>query len=105
MPIQRSDELSPDVETPTEPHLGFVTDISKMEYTAVPPGALMAIITDPTKPDGILPLLLTKVSERKLSFKCACGQPKCSAEFEYVIKVSGHHPRFVKAEGSPTRGT
>lgn len=49
-----------------EGHLVFVD--GEGGATALMPGSLMGIVTDPTKADGVLHLILSKVTRKKLVF-------------------------------------
>lgn len=94
MPIEKT--TTPDIEPPKEPHLVVINNQETKEGWAIATPALMAIVTDPTDPNGVFPFVLTKVSERQFKGICACGQKKCTAKFTWTIKVEGHHPRFTK---------
>lgn len=78
-------------EPPKDPHLGILTDESG-EATAIPPGALMYIIENPAKPDGVIPLILMKVSRKRLTFKCGCNKPDCTRMVKFEGKWTGFHP-------------
>lgn len=80
-----------DNEPPTdEPHLGLLIKDGTM--VAIPKGATMALIMDPSRLDGITPMVLTKVALKSLTFRCACGNPKCSRVLKYTLSSSGQHP-------------
>lgn len=92
MPIIRQ-ELSG--EAPTEPHLGVIRN-ARGEMLAMPPGSQMFIVTDPTRADGVMPLLLIKVNPKYLTFHCNCGQAECTRVLQYRVKAMGHHPQSKK---------
>ncbi len=78
-------------EPPDQPHLGLLTDNSGAAI-AIPPGATMYLILDPSRADKVIPLVLFKVSLKKLEFLCACGNRKCSKRYVFVAQNKGFHP-------------
>lgn len=91
MPFKPHDINDGGGQVPNKPHLGI--PMGGGEVMAVPIGAGFLIIEDPTNRSKILPMILTKVSRQKLSFKCACGRAECTRVFEYNLDVTklGHH--------------
>lgn len=76
---------------PKQPHLGVVIDASG-ELLAIPPGAIVYFIEDPSNNAKIMPVALRKVSLKKLSFECQCHDPNCSRVLEYSLtRATGHH--------------
>lgn len=88
MPVIR-EELSG--KAPDQPHLGVLRRGDVM--LAMPPGSNMFIVTDPTRPDGVLPLLLVKVTEKAITFRCNCGESSCTRVLQYRLKATGWHPQ------------
>lgn len=82
---------------PEQPHLGLLTGKGG-ETIAIPPGATMYLIMNPRHIDGVLPMILTKVTWKHLEFACACGQPHCTRRFSYRLQQSGHHPDKQKQQ-------
>lgn len=79
---------------PKRPHLGLVIgEAAAPETLAIPPGANMAIIIDPSKPDGVVPLVLIDVSIKSLVFRCGCGQADCTRVVTFKAKWTGFHGR------------
>lgn len=58
----------------------------------LPIGCVILNIEDASRPDKITPMALLNSSLKKLTFRCACGQPKCTRVMEYHLKAKGHHP-------------
>ena len=79
-------------EPPSEPHLGILTDESG-DVTAIPPGAILYLIENPAKYDGVIPLVLLKVSRKRLTMRCGCGKKGCSRQVKFEAKWTGTHPR------------
>lgn len=78
-------------QAPKVPHLGVLTDESG-ELLAIPPGAIMYIIEDPTNIEKIFPMALLKVNRREIVFKCVCHDPNCSRTFKYkMVSAAGQH--------------
>jgi hypothetical protein len=81
---------------PEGAHLAVVTSATG-EALAVPVGATIFLVEDPTRPDKIIPMILTKVSTKTWRFLCGCGQRECNRVMEYRLTAKGHHPdRLVK---------
>lgn len=76
---------------PTKPHLGVVTNKETNDVLAIPPGAVMFIITNPKLKDGVLPVVLMSVSEKRIVFGCACKSPSCNVRYEFRASRSGNH--------------
>lgn len=81
---------------PSEPHLGL--QVKDGTITAIPKGATMAIIMDPTRVDGVIPLVLLKVTAKALYFRCACGRDGCSLRLTYRASRTGYHPPMKTVE-------
>lgn len=77
-------------EAPVGNHLGLL--LRDGEMLAIPQGAHMAIITDPTRADGVTPLVLFKVSPKRLVFRCACGKERCTRVLTFAASQTGYHP-------------
>lgn len=73
---------------PVQPHLALLTD-EHGGVTAIPPGATIFIIEDPTKLDRIFPMILAKVTRRSIHFICGCG--KCRRTYVYTLSSAGGH--------------
>lgn len=95
MPIIKSEH---DVDPPKDPHLAVMTGVNGT-VMAIPPGALMYIVIDPARFDGVHPMVLAKVTERALWFNCACGNAQCTRKMQYTVKVTGWHP-YAKDRGA-----
>ena len=80
-------------KTPEGPHLAVLRNSTTGEALAIPQGAMMFLITDPTKPEGTIPMVLLHVSNKSLQFRCACGKPTCTRVLKYQLRVEGFHPR------------
>jgi len=78
-------------KAPDKPHLAVTIDKDTGDLLAIPPGAVMHIITDPTKKDGVLPIVLLLVSPKRLVFGCACKSPSCNVRYEFRASRSGNH--------------
>lgn len=74
------------------PHLALVTS-ETMEAIAIPPGAMMLIVEDPTRADGVFPIVLLSVSRKHMKFQCGCGLVNCTRTAEMAIKWRGKHPQ------------
>lgn len=85
MPFQDSGKA------PKQPHLGVM--VQGGECLALPPGAQMLIVEDPTDDHQITPVILVKVSLRQIVFRCACHKPNCTRVLKYQLRAEGIHPR------------
>lgn len=85
------DPLHAGPEAPKEPHLGLL--IKEGQTVAIPPGATMFIIMDPSRAEMITPLVLARVSPKELTFHCACGDPKCNRIGRFRAVWTGWHNR------------
>lgn len=96
MPIERSHLEG---EAPSEPHLlilvGAEGEVGM--WTALPRGASITLVEDPSKADKIFPMVLYKVSRKALDFVCACGQTSCNRRIRFVANVSGWHSKKQQA--------
>lgn len=81
---------------PSKPHLLILTDDSGL-YTAIPPGAVVLIVENPSKLDSIFPMVLHSVNHKVIRFRCACGRQGCNRLIEYRASMSGHHQQSSKA--------
>lgn len=76
---------------PTKPHFTVLTDESGLAM-AIPPGATMFIVEDPTRMDKVFPLILLSVSRRRIVFACGCGNASCTRKYVYTLaRGLGHH--------------
>jgi tRNA A37 threonylcarbamoyladenosine synthetase subunit TsaC/SUA5/YrdC len=71
-------------DAPKEPHLALM--FKEGEFVAIPVGAMMALVTDPTKADGVLPLVLAKVSKNALEFVIPAASDKHQKRVTFVAK-------------------
>ena len=78
-------------KAPTKPHLGVVTNATTNDVMAIPPGAVMYIIEDPTDKDRIFPLVLLSATVKRIVFGCACKRPGCNVRYEFRASRSGNH--------------
>lgn len=87
-------ELKPDKETeaPRDPHFALL--VGDGEAIAIPRGAHLLMVDDPTgKKHKPMPLLLHTVSFKKIVFVCGCGRPGCTRVYEYqLVRGMGRHP-------------
>lgn len=79
----------PDAELPKGPVLAIMRKDG--QFMPLPMGTVMAVVGDVTNPATIYPLVLTKVSLKKLTLACACGDPSCSKIVEATFSRSGLH--------------
>lgn len=89
-------------EPPEGPHFALYTDRSGLAI-AVPVGARLDLVLDPTRPDGITPQFIAKLTRRQIIFRCACMRPECTRTLTYSLRVSGWHPES-KLFGEDNRG-
>lgn len=87
MPIVKSNIEG---DAPSEPHLALYTDESGLA-TAIPPGATLFLVEDPSRADKVFPMILLSVSKKALLFACACGDASCTRKYKFVNNVSGMH--------------
>jgi hypothetical protein len=73
-----------------KPHLVLMT--GPEDAIAIPLGAKMFIVVDPDRADRIIPVFLANITRDALTFRCNCGQPKCTRVLSYKVRASGHHP-------------
>lgn len=58
-----------EVKAPKEPHLAvLIDDGTGPAMVALQVGTMIAIVTDPTKVDGVIPLVLAKVTKEHVDF-------------------------------------
>lgn len=79
-------------KAPKGAHLGLLMNDST--FTGIPVGATLAVITDPTRQDGIMPMILTKVTLKALHFRCACRRVGCTRKMIYRLSAEGLHPKM-----------
>jgi hypothetical protein len=87
MPFEPSN-LQGDI--PNKPHLALRT--ASEEAISIPPGAYLMQVLDPTSADGYSTFILTKVTDKKWTFRCACS-PNCKKVREMVAVEKGTCPR------------
>lgn len=85
MPIQKRDTEG---EKPRDPHLALLMDESGMRL-AIPPGASLWIVEDPSDETKVFPLTLSKVSHKALTFQMADSN---GALVEYKYKLTSAKP-------------
>lgn len=83
MPLEPRNE---EMEGPDEPHLALMQGAAGM-MIAIPPGASLWFVEDKTQQDKIFPLILKKVSIKKLVFLMA-NADGAATEYTYQL-VSG----------------
>lgn len=77
-------------EQPIGGHLAYLADPNGL-FVALVPGTQMLLIEDTNRADKIFPVVLAKVSRRKLIFHCACKDPRCTRTYSFECKASGWH--------------
>jgi len=77
-------------KVPEGPHLGLITDSSGLAV-AIPPGAVMLEIIDPTRPDRVRRLVVKEVKRGRWTFKCGCVNPRCTVEVTFRATETGSH--------------
>jgi len=78
-------------DVPEGAHLAVLTDESGLA-TAIPRGATVYLIEDPTRADRIFPMVLYSVSKTKIVFLCGCGERGCTRRYDYALtRKLGHH--------------
>lgn len=95
-------EFSTNVKAPDKPHLAVMT--GNGTATAIPIGATMLVIEDPTRADKITPLILLKVSAKTIDFACACMRPGCTRKLRYRVERSGYHPSTTESRHTAAFG-
>jgi hypothetical protein len=75
-------------KAPDGPHLGLLTGPGTV--IAIPVGATMMEIMDPTDSRGITPLLLVEVARGRWRFRCRCN-PQCTVVYTHKITGAGAH--------------
>ncbi len=84
-----------DGDIPREPHLGILTG-DDGRVTAIPIGATVYIILDPTKADHVIPLILAKVSRRELVFIAWSGDPNNQRTVRFKAKWDGVYRSTIR---------
>ena len=84
--------ITKDEGVPDTPCLGLLVNGDTGETIRIPPGATMFVITNPRRVDGVIPLLLAKVTEKALYFRCGCRRPNCTRVITYAASKRGQHP-------------
>lgn len=89
-------------EAPLGPHLGLLLGDGKIQ--AIPPGATLYIIEDPSSPGKIFPFILKSCRHDKITF---VSEDLSGARVEYVFKCVSQKPlnaaalqRIAKARGT-----
>ncbi len=77
----------PGVVEPKEPYLAVHTYGGSIQ--AFPIGCTMFVMVPGEHP---VPLMLAKVTEKTITFRCLCRQPNCTRVMKYSRTVTGHHP-------------
>lgn len=63
------------------------------DFTALPRGATMGIVEDPTERSPFHRMVVHTVSKQILKFKCQCN-PTCQVVYEYrLLPIKGKHVR------------
>lgn len=75
-----------------KPHLAVVKD-ELGGALGIPVGATLLVVIDPTRPDGVTPWILAKVTNKKLTLLCACGNAECTRVLTYAASIKGSHPQ------------
>lgn len=83
MPVQ----TMPGAIEPKDPYLALHTGGGAL--LAIPRGATMFICVPGEHP---IPLMLAKVTEKTITFRCMCRQPNCTRVMRYGRTVTGYHP-------------
>ena len=86
----------PESIRPGEAHLGLL--VGDGEVLAIPRGARMMLIIDPTRADGIIPLVLSKVTKKFIEFFSVSSNPKNSRRVRFVAQWSGQHLSALKED-------
>lgn len=88
MGLERDKEGAP---APVGAHLAVLKDATTNDLIAIPKGAVMYIIEDPTDKDRIFPLVLMSVSLKRIVFGCTCRRPGCNVRYEFRASRTGNH--------------
>jgi len=75
-----------------DPCLGLLVNGESGETIRIPKGATMFVITNPKHVDGVLPLILAKVTAKALYFVCGCRRAGCTRTITYAATRKGQHP-------------
>lgn len=59
----------------------------------IQPGADLWLTEELGNDAKTFPMLLSKVSRRKLEFRCACRTPGCTRRVTYTVAAFGIHPQ------------
>lgn len=57
----------------------------------LPRGATLFIVEDAEDDSTWVPVVIDKISRKKLTFRCACGKPSCTRVMTYNLTVQGRH--------------
>ena len=78
-------------DVPAGAHLAILTDESGL-FTAIPVGATVLLVEDPSRMDRVFPMILAKLSRTKMEFICGCGEQGCTRRYAYkLLGGGGHH--------------
>lgn len=77
-----------EAEAPDKAHLALYTSFK--EAIAIPPGAMMGVVMDPTKLDPLQRIVLVEVRRDRLVFRCTCT-PQCHVIHEFIRHEHGTH--------------
>jgi hypothetical protein len=79
----------------TKPMLGLMTHRDPPRYTPIPPGAHIAVFTDPAHPDTAFRWVLVSVSAngKTWKFRCDCTVPGCTRTMQTTASYKGVHPQ------------
>lgn len=94
------------VEAPKQAHLAVVTEADGRAM-AIPPGAVMYIIIDPTRPEKIIPLVLHKVTKKFIEFYAPTSDKTSTRKVRFVAQWSGDYKSPTKdaiQDGKETEG-
>jgi hypothetical protein len=84
------------------PHLALRMD--QGAFLAVPPGAMLAIVENPERYDGVIPVILLKVSRKELVFRCGCGNGSCTRVGKFKAIWKGVHPHREETKSVAREG-
>ncbi len=71
------------------PHLGLL--MSDSSVGAIPPGATVFYIEDPTRVDGVFPWVFVKATRKAWWFQCGCGKSGCTRTMKMTALYRGQH--------------
>lgn len=78
------------VKAPKKAHLAIMHGDTGM-WDGIPVGTKIAIIEDPTRSDGIIPLILVGVSKKHLDFLAYSSDGSSKRHVRFTANWSGEH--------------